>query len=70
MSCLLIVFNQRMAYTEELMIKLSTLLKMIWLMEFDKANFGLIFQYKNRSSSRLEAHLVYKHTQKPKKLIR
>ena len=25
--------------------------------------------YKNRSPSRLEAHLVYKHTQKPKKLI-
>ena len=41
MSCLHIVFNQRMAYTEVLMIKLTTLLKIIWVMEFDKANFSI-----------------------------
>ena len=29
----------------------------------------LFFLYKNRSPSRLEAHLVYKHTQKPDFLI-
>ena len=44
------------AYTEELMIKLATLLKIVWVMEFAKVN--------NRSPSCLEAHLVYKQTQR------
>ena len=36
-NIMLIVFNKRMimAYTEELMIKLATLLKIAWVMEFD-----------------------------------
>ena len=37
------------AYTEELMIKLATLLKIAWVMEFDKANFFNI---------KIETHLV------------
>ena len=53
MSCLLIVFNQRMAYTEELMIKLATLLKIVWVMEFDKATFKNQF-----FNIKIEAHLV------------
>ena len=53
------------AYMEELMIKLATLLK-------NTMGYGVwqsYFLYKNRSPSRLEAHLVYKHTQKPDFLI-
>ena len=36
-NIMLIVFNKRMivAYTEELMIKLATLLKIAWVMEFN-----------------------------------
>ena len=37
------------AYMEELMIKLATLLKIAWVMEFDKANI------------KIEAHLVLNH---------
>ena len=35
--------NQRMivTYTEESMIKLATLLKITWVVEFDKANFSI-----------------------------
>ena len=42
-NVMIIVFNQRMieAYTEELMIKLETLLIIPWVMEFDKANFSI-----------------------------
>ena len=35
----------------------------------DEIPFVLVFLYRNRSPSCLKAHLVYKHTKKPKKLI-
>ena len=42
-NVMIIIFNQRMieAYTEELMIKLATLLKIAWVMEFDKVKFSI-----------------------------
>ena len=40
-------------YTEELMIKLATLLKIVWVMEFDKATFKNQF-----FNIKIEAHLL------------
>ena len=53
-NIMLIVFNKRMivAYTEDLMIMLATLLKIAWVMEFDskfdKTDFSV---YKNTGCS-------------------
>ena len=50
---------------EELMIKLTTLLKNT----MGNGVWQSYFLYKNRSPSRLEARLVHKHTPKPDLLI-